>query len=70
MAVLAALIAVGTTNELRGSDVDLPEMVIQRTELGLLESGYHPLLLETNRGDVECRYHPSPGASSPAAFVM
>ena len=35
------------------TDANLPEMVIQKAELGPLENGYHPLLLETNRGTVD-----------------
>ena len=61
LAILAVCLAVDAIGKLSQPAVNLPEMVIQKVELGLLESGYYPLLLDTNRGQVECQYYPAPG---------
>ncbi len=69
LAALVACLAVDALVKSTRSFAELPDMVIQETRLGTLEYGYYPLLLQTNRGHVECHYYPSPGARRGVVFV-
>lgn len=68
LAVLVAMIA-ANANRAEQPGIDLPDIVIQKAELAPLENGYHPLLLETNQGNVEGRYYLADGAQRGAIFV-
>lgn len=66
---IAAWLGVDAARRSANTAPDLPEMVIQSARLGPPEDGYYPLALETNRGEVECRYSPSAGAQRGAILV-
>lgn len=69
VAVVVACLAVDAIVKSTKTFAELPEMIIQEVEQGALEYGYYPLLLKTNRGDIECHYYPSPGTQRGVVFV-
>lgn len=69
LAVVVACLAADAVVKSTKPFAELPEMVVQEARLGTPEHGYYPLLLETNRGDVECHYIPSPGTRRGVVFL-
>jgi dienelactone hydrolase len=66
LVILAIIYAVNRPAQVR---VDLPEMIIQEARLEPLEDNYHPLWLETNRGEIEARYYPASNVQHGVVFA-
>lgn len=48
---------------------DRLHMEVFETDVGPPDAGWHPILMRTDRGDLELRHHPAPGARTAAVLV-
>jgi dipeptidyl aminopeptidase/acylaminoacyl peptidase len=58
LVVIAALLIWARSSGLQETE-DLPDIVLEEAVLGSPEEGYYPLLLKTDRGDIEGQYYPA-----------
>jgi len=63
------LIEVDTENDVNQDEADSVEMGIRNIKVEPIQDGFQPIALETDRGNIDCRYYSVPGTQRGAIWV-